>query len=119
MAYRVLIGAVIGVHVAFLAYVVLGGLLAIRWPRLFWPHLVAAGWGLFVSTLSMDCPLTWTENWVRQQAGEPMLTRGFIDTYIEGVLYPGRYTWLVHILVALVVLGSWLLAYRRLRSRRA
>jgi hypothetical protein len=119
MAYRLLVSAILVAHFAFVAYVVLGGLPAIRWPRLVWPHLVAAAWGLLVVTVPVTCPLTWAENWARRRAGEAALTKGFIDRYIEGVLYPARYTDLLRVLIALVVVGSWLLAYRRWRSRRA
>jgi hypothetical protein len=118
MPYRVLVTAILAVHFAFLAYVVLGGLLAIRWPRLFWPHLAAAGWGLLVVTFPIVCPLTRAEDWARQRAGQAALTKGFIDRYIEGVLYPARYTTLLDVLIGLVVVGSWLLAFRRWRSAR-
>jgi hypothetical protein len=115
MGYRFLVTAILAVHFAFLAYVVAGGFLAIRWPRLLWPHLAAAAWGLLVILVPVTCPLTWAENWARQRAGEPALTKGFIDRYIEGVIYPARYTRLIDILVALVVLISWLLVYFRRR----
>jgi Protein of Unknown function (DUF2784) len=118
MGYRFLVTAILAVHFAFLAYVVVGGFLAVRWPRLLWPHLVAAAWGLLVVLVPVTCPLTWAENWARQRAGEPALTRGFIDRYIEGVIYPARYTRLIDVLVALVVLISWLLVWRRRRASR-
>lgn len=118
MAYRILASAILVAHFVFLGYVVFGGVLAIRWPRAFWPHLVAAGWGLLVITFPIVCPLTWAENWARRRAGEAALTSGFIDRYIENVLYPERYTNLLRILVAVVILGSWGLAYRRWRIHR-
>src|SRR6266480_4493127 len=118
MGYRLLVTAILAVHFAFLAYVVVGGFLAIRWRRLFWPHLVAAAWGLLVVAVPVVCPLTWAENWARQRAGEHALTKGFIDRYIEGVSYPARSTGLVGVLVGLVVVGSWLLVYRRWRTGR-
>jgi hypothetical protein len=117
MGYRFLVTAILAVHFAFLAYVLAGGFLAIRWPRLIWPHLVAAGWGLLVILVPVTCPLTWAENWARQRAGEHALTKGFIDRYIEGVIYPARYTRLIDVLVALVVLGSWLIVYSRRRRK--
>jgi Protein of Unknown function (DUF2784) len=116
--YRVLATAVLVTHFGYLAYVILGGFLAWRWPRAFWPHLVAAAWGLAVVTLPLDCPLTLAEDWARRRGGEPGLTRGFIDRYIQGVLYPERYTRLLQVLVGLLVLGSWLGAYLRHRRRR-
>jgi hypothetical protein len=119
MGYRALVTAVLAVHFAYLAYVVLGGLLAVRWPRAFWPHLAAAVWALLLLTFSLNCPLTWAEAWARQRAGEAAPTRGFIDRYIEGVLYPARYTDLLRVLAAMTVLGSWAWAYARWRRRRA
>jgi hypothetical protein len=106
--YAVLADAVVVLHFAFLAFVVAGGLLAWRWPWLIWPHLVAAGWGAAIVAFSLQCPLTHVENGLRARAGEPELTGGFIDTYIEGVLYPQRYVAEARALAALVVLVSWL-----------
>ena len=48
----------------------------------------------------------------------PLSGPGFIDHYIEGVLYPQEYTQLIQAAAALVVLGSWLGLRIRLRSRR-
>jgi hypothetical protein len=113
MAYRVLAMAVVVVHFAFLGYVVFGGFLAWRWPRAIWPHLAAVAWAVALVGLRLDCPLTYLQDWARQQAGQPKLGRGFIDQYVEGVLYPARYTVAVQVLVAAAVTGSWLMAARR------
>jgi hypothetical protein len=45
------------------------------------------------------------------------LTAGFVDRYVEGVIYPERYTGLVQVLVAVVVTISWAGAYQILRRR--
>ena len=119
MPYQVLTTVILGLHSLFVAYVVLGGFLAWRWPRAIWPHLLAAAWGLAVVAERVDCPLTWAEDWSRQQAGEAELTAGFVDRYIEGVLYPERYGRLVQALAALVVAVSWAGAYVRWRHRKA
>jgi hypothetical protein len=118
MGYRVLVTVILSVHFAYLAYVVLGGFLAWRWPRAFWPHLVAAAWGLAVVGIPLACPLTTAEDWARRRAGQAGLTQGFIDRYIEGVLYPSRYTVFLQVGVGLMVVGSWLGAYLRWRRRR-
>jgi hypothetical protein len=112
MAYKWLATFVLCTHFAYLAYVIFGGFLAWRWPRAFWPHLAAGAWGLVIVVFSLTCPLTYVEDWARRKAGEQGLGEvGFIDRYIEGVLYPERYTRLLQIAVAVVVLGSWLGAY--------
>lgn len=118
MGYRVLVTVILTVHFAYLAYVVFGGFLAWRWPRAFWPHLVAAAWGLAVVGIPLTCPLTTAEGWARRRAGEAGLTRGFIDRYIEGVLYPERFTLLLQAGVGIAVVGSWAGAYGWWRRRR-
>ncbi len=116
MGYRLLADVVMVAHFGFLGYVVLGGFLAWRWPWALLPHLIAAGWGgltvLFPATLT--CPLTAWEDAARHAAGEQGLpASGFIDHYLEGVVYPERYTGLIQAAAAVVVLVSWLGAYHR------
>src|SRR5205814_9673588 len=105
MGYRVVEGSVVAAHFGYLAYVVFGGFLGWRWRRAIWPHLVAVGWAVVIVVFPLSCPLTWAQDWARRRAGEAPLTKGFIDRYIEGVLYPARFTWLVQFLVAGIVLA--------------
>jgi len=107
MGYRVLTTLVLGVHFAYLAYVVVGGFLTWRWPRTIWAHLVAAAWGLAVVAVPLQCPLTWLEHWSRRRAGEVGPYPGFIDRYIENVLYPERYTGLLQALAGALVVASY------------
>jgi hypothetical protein len=115
VAYRVLWGAAVVAHFAYLAYLVFGGFLAWRWTWLFWPHLIAAAWGLLIVLNLVPCPLTWVEDWARRRAGMPILRGGFMDHYVNGVLYPLRYEAAVRVLVAVVVLVSWVGAYAHWR----
>ena len=120
MGYRVLAEATMVVHFAFLAWVVLGGFLAWLRPWAIWPHLLAAVWGLSTVLFGFHCPLTWIEDRAREQAGSAGLERGFIDTYLTGIIYPERFAGLMQGLVAMVVAVSWAgAAYRwRVRARR-
>jgi len=119
MGYRLLAEATMGVHFAYLGYVALGGLLAWRWPRTLWLHLAATLWGFGTVLAGLNCPLTSFENWARRRAGQPGLPRGgFIDHYLEGVVYPERYAILVPWLVALAVVVSWVVVYARWRAHR-
>jgi hypothetical protein len=113
-----LVTVILAVHFAYLGYVVVGGFLAWRWPRMFWPHLAAAAWGLAVVGIPLTCPLTTAENWARRRAGQTQQTAGFIDRYIEGVLYPERYTVLLQVLAGAMVVGSWAGAYLYRRHTR-
>lgn len=120
MGYETLVSVILVVHFGYLAFVVFGGFLAWRWPRVFWVHLAAAAWGLAVVGVPLTCPLTTAENWARRRAGQTQQTAGFIDRYIEGALYPERYTLALQVLAGLMVIGSWVGAYlyrRHLRRR--
>lgn len=119
MGWRLFADGVALLHGAFLAYVVLGGLLALRHPRTLPLHAAAAAWGLLVVAASVRCPLTIVEDRFRVLGGEPPLPGGFIDRYVEGVLYPASLTPLVQALVAASVLGSWAVLLSRSRLRPA
>jgi hypothetical protein len=75
-------------HVAFVLFVVVGGLLVLRWPRVAWAHVPAAAWGVVVECSGWVCPLTPLEAWLRVQAGKVSYAGGFIEHYIMPVLYP-------------------------------
>ena len=76
--------AIVLVHFLFVVFVVGGGLLALRWPRLVWLHLPAAVWGASVVIWGLPCPLTDLEFALVE--GQP--ERGFIARLLLPVLYP-------------------------------
>jgi hypothetical protein len=117
VGYRLLVTAIVLVHFAFLGFVVFGGFLAWRWPRVIWLHALCAVWGVLIVTNLVNCPLTWAEDWARRRAGGPGMSAGFIDTHVTGVLYPVRYLNEVRLLAAAVVLVSWLGWWYRRRRR--
>jgi hypothetical protein len=81
-------------------------------------HIPVVGWGISIVTVGQDCPLTYLENWARLRAGQHGLARGFVDTYLTGVIYPARYLAEVRLLLAVVVAVSWAgFAVRWARSR--
>ena len=83
---------VVVLHFAFVVFVVLGGLLAIRWPRVIWVHVPAVLWGVLIELGGWICPLTPLENRLRQQQGQPGYQRDFIAEYVVPVLYPDGLT---------------------------
>jgi hypothetical protein len=92
MIDRVLADLVLLVHLAFIAFVVLGGLLALRWRWAPWLHVPAAGWGAWIELSGGLCPLTPLENALRQAAGTEGYAGGFIEHYLLSVLYPAGLT---------------------------
>ncbi|MBL8424926.1 MAG: DUF2784 domain-containing protein, partial [Candidatus Accumulibacter phosphatis] len=82
MINRLLADGIVVLHCLFIAFVVLGGVLALRWPRLAWVHLPAACWGAAIELSGWICPLTPLENRFRQAAGEAGYAGSFIDHYL-------------------------------------
>ena len=117
MAYRLLTTGILVLHFCYLGYAVFGGFLTWRWRWTIWPHLAAGAWGVVIVAAQLSCPLTVAEDWSRRRAGEAGVTTGFIDRYIEGVLYPQRFAGLMQALAATVVLGSWIGGYLHRRRR--
>ncbi|GAB3645293.1 DUF2784 domain-containing protein [Glycomyces tarimensis] len=119
MGYRILADAAMIVHFLFVAYVVLGGFLAWRWPKSWFLHAPVALYGLVITVYGFVCPLTPVEDHFRRQAGQEGLEpTGFIDTYIEGVVYPGEYAAAAQWAAAAVVAISWIGALLLHRRRR-
>ena len=50
MLYRFAADALVSLHLAFILFVLFGGLLVLKWPRLAWLHLPAATWGCLLYT---------------------------------------------------------------------
>ncbi len=88
MPYRLLADAVLVVHLAFIVFVVFGGLLVLRWPRIAWLHLPAVAWGAWIELTGRICPLTPLEIGLRERGGETGFTDGFIEHYITALIYP-------------------------------
>jgi hypothetical protein len=107
MVYRLLVDLVVSAHLAFLAFVVLGGFLAWRWSRLIWLHLPVAAYGALIVLIGWTCPLTVVEHWLRARAGEHGYRDGFIDHYLTGVLYPPHFKTQAQLLAAVPVAVSY------------
>jgi hypothetical protein len=90
MIWRVLADLVVGLHLAFVVFVVLGGLLVLRWPRLALVHLPVAVYGALIEWIGWVCPLTPLENLLRREAGGAGYEGGFVEHYIVPLLYPGQ-----------------------------
>ncbi|MGI9043817.1 MAG: DUF2784 domain-containing protein [Gemmatimonadaceae bacterium] len=88
MIYRILADAVLVLHLAFVAFVVLGGFLLRRWPKLIYAHVPVAIWGVLIEFAGWICPLTPLENSLRHRGGQAGYEGGFIDNYIMPILYP-------------------------------
>jgi len=121
MIHRLLADATVAFHLAFIAFVVLGGLLVLRKPRVAWLHLPAVAWVVWLELTGAICPLTPLENALRQRAGEAGYEGGFIDHYLMPVIYPAGLTPQIQTVLGIAVLllnvTVYAIAWRRARKR--
>ena len=117
MFHQRLADVVLLTHLAFVAFVVLGGFAVLKWPRLAWVHLPAVVWGVLIEFAGWICPLTPLENALRQAGGGPAYGGGFIEHYVAGALYPEGLTRGLQIALGAVALLVNVLVYWRLARR--
>ncbi|MEX0733931.1 MAG: DUF2784 domain-containing protein [Steroidobacteraceae bacterium] len=118
MIYRFLADAVLVLHLAFILFVVLGGLVVLRAPRLAWLHLPAVVWGACIEIFGWICPLTPLENRLRALGGEDGYAGGFIEHYLTALIYPAGLTRNLQFLLGALVVAINLAVYLRLWQRR-
>ncbi|MDH3241727.1 MAG: DUF2784 domain-containing protein [Alphaproteobacteria bacterium] len=128
MVYRVLADATVVVHLAFILFVLLGGLLVLRWRRLAWVHVPVALWGAGIELIGWVCPLTYLENHFRLKADEAGYGTGFVEHYLlplvyPEILFPGGFPRAGFTVIGIVVLavnaGIYWVVWRRSRDRGA
>lgn len=114
--------AVVLFHLGFILFVMLGGLLVLRWPRMAWLHLPAAAWGVVVEWSGWICPLTPLEIALRLRAGQQGYGEDFVQHYVLALIYPEGLTREIQMVLGAVVLALnlavYVALYRRMRRQR-
>ncbi len=117
--YSLLADAVIAVHFLFIAFVVAGGLLVMRWPWVASLHLPAAFWGAAIELAGWICPLTPLENHLCHLGGGSPYSGDFIVQYLVPVIYPAHLTaFTQYILGALVIVANLIIYAFVVRKRK-
>lgn len=111
MLFRILADIVVLLHLAFVAFVVLGGLLALRNLRWAWVHIPVAVYGALIELVGWVCPLTPLEIRLRAMGGEAGYSGGFVEHYILPILYPADLTRGLQIVLGVLVVAVNLLVY--------
>jgi hypothetical protein len=88
MIYIIAANAILILHLGFVCFVVLGGLLILKWRRLIFLHLPAAVWGALIEYRGWICPLTPLEQHLRQAGDQAGYSGGFVEHYLLTLLYP-------------------------------
>ena len=119
--YLLLADSIVVLHLLFIVFAVLGGLLVIKWPRLAWLHVPIVIWAAITEFMGLICPLTPLEIWLRQQAGADPYTGGFISHYLVPLIYPPGLTpgiqWVLG--GGLVILNFLIYAWLFIRKHKA
>ena len=125
MLYRGLADLVLVIHLTFVLFVIFGGLLALRWPRVAWVHVPVALYGATIEFVGFICPLTPLEIALRRRGGEAGYEGGFIEHYITAALYPTGLTREIQLalgvgvlLLNAIVYGIVLRRHKASRSQR-
>jgi hypothetical protein len=118
MSYRMLADVVLIAHATFVAFVALGGLFALRWPRCAWIHLPAVLWGVVVEYAGLICPLTPLEIFLRHRAGEAAYEGDFVGHCLTMLLYPENLTRPTQIVLGTAALGINAIVYGWIAIRR-
>jgi hypothetical protein len=118
MAYRIAADLLVVLHLAFIVFVLLGGLLALKWRRVAFLHLPAVIWAVLLELNGWGCPLTPWEQQLRQLAGDPGYTGGFIAHYLVPVLYPPGLDQPTQFMLAIIVILANLMIYGWLLGRQ-
>jgi hypothetical protein len=115
---RALADLVLVVHLGFVLFVVLGGLLVLRWPRVAFLHVPAAIWGVLIEYSGWICPLTPLENAFRRSGGAAEYSGSFIQHYIQPMLYPAGLTRGTQVVLGSIALVVNLAAYGAAIARK-
>ena len=119
MLFRFLADLLVVAHMGYVAFVVAGGLLVLRRPRLAWVHVPCAVWGALVEFAGWICPITPLEVALRERGGELAYGGDFVAHYLIPVLYPAALTRTIQIALGTLVVALNAGVYARLAWRRA
>jgi hypothetical protein len=120
LPYRLMADAVLVLHVALVLFVV-GGLLAViagnfrswRWVNSLWfrlTHLATIAIVAGEAWLGIVCPLTTLEMWLRAQAGTTTYQEGFVEHWLQALLFWQAPLWVFtagYTIFGLAVAGAW------------
>ena len=82
LAYLMLAGLTISLHVGFVLFVLFGGLALYRWSWVVWLHVPAVVYAILIQTIGWPCPLTDIEKWLRSLAGQQPYAGEFLPHYL-------------------------------------
>ena len=99
------------VHFAFIIFVVFGALLFFVATKIFYVHIPALIWGIYIELTHSVCPLTYLENWFLQKVNLTTYSEGFIQNYLVPIVYPNILTEDLQTYFAIVLIVANMIMY--------
>jgi hypothetical protein len=120
--YQLLADGVVVLHLLFILFVLMGGIIAFARPKIIWVHIPCVLWAIIIELTGIICPLTPLENELRSRAGQGMYSGDFVIHYIEPMIYLEGLTRqlqiILGVMVALVnmIMYSWIYFRKKQKS---
>ena len=105
------------IHFAFIIFVVFGALLLFVATKIFYVHIPALIWGIYIELTHSVCPLTYLENWFLQKANLTIYSEGFIQNYLLPIVYPKNLTEDLQTYLAIVLIVANMIMYAFIISK--
>lgn len=118
MIYGVLADLLLLVHLTFMKFVAVGGLMVLRWRWLIWIHLPSAIVGLVLALSGWFWPFAGLERWLRDRGASHGYTFNLVDRFLPDWLHPASLPRLLELGIALIVLALNVYIYRRIFHQR-
>jgi len=80
--WRVIAAVLAALHVAYVLFVLFGGLLIPAWPPVMWFHLACVAWAGATMIGDLGCPVTNWEKTALQRAGREPYPEGFLQHHV-------------------------------------
>ena len=114
MIYGLLADLLLFVHLTFMKFVALGGLMVLRWRWLVWIHLPSAILGAVLALGGWFWPFAGIERWLRERGAAAGYTRNLVEQFLPAWLHPAALPRGLEIAAGLLVLAVNVYIYRRI-----
>jgi hypothetical protein len=119
--YQLLADGVVVLHLFFILFVVLGGIMTLVRPKVIWVHIPCVLWAIIIELTGIICPLTPLENELRARAGQGMYSGDFVMHYLEPMIYleglSRQFQVILGVLAALVNIAVYVWIYLRKKKK--
>jgi hypothetical protein len=111
MIHRAFARLIVLAHSAYVAFVVFGSVLVLRWPSLLWLHVAAVLWAAATLAFDLGCPLTpWEKTRWRLGGVEPY-PEGFLQHHVLRARFVAEHSRASHTVAGLLVLALNIVVY--------